>query len=515
MSEWKCGAKRGLDVDEDSAWDGSEAKKAIFEWAGWPDSPDSAKARQAFLAYDAEADQLKGSYKLPFCTVKDGKLTAVRHGLDAAASRLPQTDDLPEAVRNEAGDVLDSYAKDESDEGEGGRARQLTYSRVMRIDTRASNAAADEDLLSIAKQRAADPSVFDEFPPFIFPAEISSNRWDARDTRMMPSSLKNYAADAAAGVAFLRNHNTYDDPAGHSLAGTFTGGQGNGLAKARASFFVLPDPDNAGYVNKIRSGTVRDVSIGFYDGEWLCTICGKDMNQWMSRDGCPHFLGVTYTPRDESGMEKGTPQKARANIENAHLAEVSGVYDGATPGAMIDKARALAGQGELDSRTRELVQVRYNIKLPGGSRIHAVPDLGRPTAEEDNGMEPEAQIAALEKRVKQLEGELTVAQGGLKPLEAVRATLTPLLPADHPGHADAAEAVRWLVEERTRLVPLADEGRAYRVDLIEDARKEGVRAHGKDFKEEMWTGILTRSSIEEIKEFRAMWAREAAERFPG
>jgi hypothetical protein len=108
---WTCGASRGLPVDEDSAWDGAAAKESIFEDAGFDgDSPDSARARRGFLAYDSANADKKSSYKLPFAKVVSGTLTAFRSGLDAAASRLSGTD-IPDSVKSDAQAVLDSYAK--------------------------------------------------------------------------------------------------------------------------------------------------------------------------------------------------------------------------------------------------------------------------------------------------------------------------------------------------------------------------------------------------------------------
>ena len=107
---WTVGAAKDLPVDDSRSWDGGIAKANIWEWAGFNgNSPDAAKARRAFLVYDANAEDLKGSYKLPFADVIDGNLTAVGGGLRAAASRLPQTDGLPQGVQDEARSVLDGY----------------------------------------------------------------------------------------------------------------------------------------------------------------------------------------------------------------------------------------------------------------------------------------------------------------------------------------------------------------------------------------------------------------------
>ena len=117
-SDWKVGAARDLPVNDTAAWDGPAAEKRIFESAGFDgEKPDTAAAAKAFLFYDAAAPDLKGSYKEPFADIIDGKLTAVRRGLDAAASRLAATD-VPQDVKDEAQEVLDAYKP--ADDAAGG-----------------------------------------------------------------------------------------------------------------------------------------------------------------------------------------------------------------------------------------------------------------------------------------------------------------------------------------------------------------------------------------------------------
>jgi HK97 family phage prohead protease len=107
--QWKCAAATDLPLKQDGDWDGSAAQNDIFDMAGFnDDKPDADMARKAFLAYDAAAPTLRGSYKLPFAMVVDGKLTAMASGIRAAASRLPDTD-IPDDVRTAARKVLDGY----------------------------------------------------------------------------------------------------------------------------------------------------------------------------------------------------------------------------------------------------------------------------------------------------------------------------------------------------------------------------------------------------------------------
>src|SRR5579872_52848 len=119
--DWKCGASRDLPIDEESSWDGAAAKASIFEHAGGDDF-DPEKARKGFLAYDASAPKLKGSYKLPFAKVDGGEMKAVAAGIRAAAARLPNTE-ISDSAKTEARAVIDHYEeKMKKSAGEGTNA---------------------------------------------------------------------------------------------------------------------------------------------------------------------------------------------------------------------------------------------------------------------------------------------------------------------------------------------------------------------------------------------------------
>jgi HK97 family phage prohead protease len=107
--DWTVAAAKDLEIDEESDWDGRDAAERILDDAGFNgDHPDAAKASKGFLAYDATNPGLKGSYKLPFADIKNGKLIAVASGIRAAASRISQTD-IPESTKKEAQAVIDAY----------------------------------------------------------------------------------------------------------------------------------------------------------------------------------------------------------------------------------------------------------------------------------------------------------------------------------------------------------------------------------------------------------------------
>lgn len=134
-AEWKVGASQSLPLNEDLDWDGSAAAASIFEKAGFDgDKPDVSFARKGFLVYDASAPELKGSYKLPFAKVIDGRLTALASGIRAAASRLPQAD-LPGDVADKAREVIDHYEgkmkKDDEKREAARRQRRDAFKRDL------------------------------------------------------------------------------------------------------------------------------------------------------------------------------------------------------------------------------------------------------------------------------------------------------------------------------------------------------------------------------------------------
>lgn len=109
--EWKVGASRNLPTSDEDSWDGPAAAASIFEHAKFDgNAPDTSFARKGFLFYDAAAPKLKGSYKEPFAKMVDGRLTATKGGVKAAASRLPQTD-VPDDVSKKGRAILDHYEK--------------------------------------------------------------------------------------------------------------------------------------------------------------------------------------------------------------------------------------------------------------------------------------------------------------------------------------------------------------------------------------------------------------------
>ena len=364
---------------------------------------------------------------------------------------------------------------------------------IQSYPARIALGATSRDLIDLAKARHAfDPAVLDEHPPFFFPAEISSTRLDSYYTHMDLSTLRNFAADAEAGVSFQNSHNVFALGIGRVITGVYeTTGDG---ARVVSDVYTIPGM-NLGTVRTddfilgVRSGVVKDVSVGFYGGRWTCDICGRDLLNW----DCPHIPGLTYQVEGEDKINRAIV--ATALIEDAHLAEVSAVFDGATPSATILKAAQEADAGRLRPESARVLEARYRIHLPGARHVYPGVTVPPPPAAAQAGVEDNAMDLT--------EVRAVLTEIGQNGDDDILATLRAL-----------GSRVKALEEERARLASLADDGRAYRADLIEETLAEGVRAFGNDFPTETFRALLDGQGLDAIKKLLAHHRAAAARALP-
>lgn len=391
----------------------------------------------------------------------------------------------------------------------------------FRVSVRATG-EPDEAQLGLIKAKYLDPAALEEHPPYVVHAEVSNNQRDSYWTRMHMSSLKNYEADAKDGVAFMNSHRTggftpAEQPYGQSFDARLSGAQGNGIARLDEWFYIpagtFPNGQSAmsadDMIRAIRTGSGRDISIGFYGARWMCSVCNRDM---MRDWDCRHFPGMTYKLVDSKGNETGEEDVAFAWIHDAHQTEASLVYDGATPGCMTKKAKRMAAAGELRPEAIDLIEARYRIALPHPARRSPGVEVptqeghmhGDPTKEdEQQRTNPPAP------QVDHLIGIRTALESrGVKP---------------DASPAEVELAVRQLLQDGQRAMEfatdenraLAEQGRQYREDLITAALEEGARALGKDnFSEDTYRPLLTGAKLDQIKRMRDDWKATADKAIP-
>lgn len=360
-------------------------------------------------------------------------------------------------------------------------------------------------LLDLAKNSGAfDVSVFDEVEPFFWSAEISNDQVDAYYTHMLDTTLVNFANDSRAGVAFLNSHNHDELPMGRSLNGVME--TGTGRKRVVADFFTLPglelsDVKTDHFITGVRSGIISDVSVGFHGGEWFCDICGGNYRRY---DSCQHIAGTKVETRD--GLVVVT-----VGIDGARLSEVSAVYDGATPDATIVKARRMAEAGELDPKLRSTIEERYRIKLPTVRTFAGVDLQERKDKLDFEKLLNDVRTAlAIDANADVVSVATNVAEQAqrLRSVEADRDAIAGKLTTEQTRATELETKVK-------ELSPLAEDGRAYRTDLISEAIADGVRAYGESFDAEMYGEVLRSATLLVIKRMKADWAKVGDKTFTG
>lgn len=355
----------------------------------------------------------------------------------------------------------------------------------------------DQPALTEAVEKVVlDRQVLTDHPPFFWRMAISTHQVDSYGTQMMPSSLRNYAQDATDGRAFLIGHDKRVAPTGYSLAGRYFAGQGGGQQRTEADFYTLTGmPDTDPVVAKLRGALIRDASISFNPGQVICSIDGADM-MLASWEECMHFPGMLY--KKDGSHKRGAKSRDElvmcvGKVEDGHMRETSGVYDGATPGAGVVKALRAANAGLLSINQRDVLEQHYRMRLPGQGRVFGGVDV--PDREGEGtivGDKAQQQAAATDGAPVVVPSTDLVAGTGQQPTpilrlngldEAVRA-----LGLD-PG-ADPVAALRAFEPQLSELRTMADAGRAYRTRLVGDGLALGVRAMGDSFDKATWEATL-------------------------
>ncbi len=372
-----------------------------------------------------------------------------------------------------------------------------------------------EEMIAEVRRRAHDPSVFDDArTPFPWGAEISSDRIDAYFTFMDESTLRNFAADAEAGVSFQNSHVTRQLGFGRSIGGRYVDEET--AKRTIAEFYTVPgvrlnEVSTDDFIIGVRSSLIADVSVGFHGGTWRCTICARDLWDW----DCEHVPGWKYEVASDDKVIREI--LALARIEGAHLSEVSAVYDGATPGAAVLKSQEEARRGRIRPEVARFVETRYRCRLPDQVMNVPVPEI--PQKEDrmsESPPQPEQTAAATQEQVSVDSGELAVLRAQItdqtRAADAQRARADVFTRALTEAGIDVA--TEELADRLRTLVAEAAAGRQYRADLLDEAIKARVQAFGRSAEEERYRALLERLPLEDVRGFRDEWRSIASGRLP-
>lgn len=314
---------------------------------------------------------------------------------------------------------------------------------------------------------------------FLWDAEISNDLLDSHFTHMSESTLGNYASDAEKGVAFLKGHDWRSLPIGYSVSGELE--ETSKKKRVVAGFYTirgLADTDDL--IRRMQGGLVRDVSVGFHGGRMVCDLCGQDF--W----DCRHFPGLKYETKEGDTVKT---ELATFTIEDANLSEVSGVFDGSTPEAMILKAQRFAKTGRLTRMETEILGQQYRIKLPDNYK-----SVGVSIPKENKKMD-EKDLERVRKAV--------VGIGGFTE-ETARSL-------DETSVVGTIETLSQVVRN---MQPATNDGIQYRKDLVAEALAEGVRAQGADFDSVTYQTVLESSPLAVVKRMKEDWKKVADKVLP-
>jgi hypothetical protein len=211
--------------------------------------------------------------------------------------------------------------------------------------------------------------------PALTPDDVYLHYVEAGNNAFIPSyfmflsdtTLRNIAQDATAGFAFMNSHRTggmstpTELPFGRTFAGRYEEykpvGDAPPLRRTLIGFYmrqgVQPNgaqgPSTDDLHAAILAATLFDVSLGIGGGQSICDVCGNELRG----PDCSHAPGThrNMTSDNKTAQRaRGVPQGlASYTLDDAHANEVSGVYDGAVPGAGFRKTLSLARQRNLSA----------------------------------------------------------------------------------------------------------------------------------------------------------------------
>ncbi len=421
------------------------------------------------------------------------------------------------------------------------------------------NRLTDEELFKIVTDKfARETSALNPADLFFFPAEISNQNLDSYYTKMAESSLRNYAEDATNGVAFQNSHKSRELGIGYVINGEYVD---NGSKKVLADIYSVrglklnADLDTDNFIKGVQTGMIRDVSIGFRGGpdyKESCNLCG---NQYWSYE-CRHVAGMMYEMADDPNADPTgqdtNEQLAFVWIENARLSEVSAVYDGSTPDAMIiTKAMREERAGRLNQTVRMEIQKRFHIDLheprqafPGSDRKgkeerqvekeenqerseNTMTDLEKAQADlieaqrlqrvaEIKATEAETKLADETRKVTEAEAEAETAKARVIELEtAARSQAEGIDGIEITDDSKAEDLMRSVKSKFDETKTVATQTVELREQAIEEALKSGVRAFGEDFDQDKKRGFLEKLTLAEITETTNDWEARATGNFSG
>jgi len=360
---------------------------------------------------------------------------------------------------------------------------------------------------------------FDGVEPFFWFAEISNDIPNCYYLIFDKKMQKEWTASLSDGVQYQLFHEN-SAPVGQSIYG-WSEQQGDRY-RTLGAFYALPGTQINSYMStddfarNVKAGVFRDVSVGMGIEEVECTICQGDPTDWLGKIfgecECEHWLGETYDV-------DGTPTVCMGRVNKGILSEVSQVHDGGAPMAGVLPALTLSRQkGLLDPRLQARLETRFGAieneakpeaiaapattvfgggALTGSAKIWTASGTRMSTpATITTSKESKVSLAdSLDKRHLDRIVEMELVTDGEE--------LDPTVIFD--GLFDVIDKL----EDRSKSLETdAQVGRSYKTEKIDDAIAAGIRAKGNDFAADTYKAMLTRCTIDEIKQIEKDFTAE-------
>ena len=253
----------------------------------------------------------------------------------------------------------------------------------------------------------------------------------------------------------------------------------------------------------------------------MCDLCGLSVWSWE----CPHFPGKSYiiTDTEEEGEGEERIVTATYTIYDARLAEVSVVFDGATPDAQIlRKAQDLFTRKKLDNETQQFLNKSYNIRLNQGKLIF---DKNRKIKQEGPKMDLETRIEEQETELKDLRESNESLRERAEQTESLRAENEKLKERNEALEAsnkdkegligDLRSDKRQLKEQVTTLESFEEDANKYRkvkeqraeaaIESWSAAEKLKEREITEEEIEKKKRSLINMESLEEIDEQKELY----------
>lgn len=335
------------------------------------------------------------------------------------------------------------------------------YERQMTVQTASGN--VEQYMDRINQMSHVQLSAEDVF---VYQGIISSDAMDSYYTKMdAETSLRNYANDLKAGTPLMTYHETSQSPIGRSFDSSIDVKE-DGKTVVRGLFYIVRHTKINGestddLIRQIETGTLTEMSVGF-----------GGINLWYksSYDGKDIYESRYYPgDKDENG------NLVYYYIMDATLREVSLVYKGACPDAVVERIRNDLPNMEDAERQIQKYETRFNVRI----------DMPKQRSKEGKRMNIEEITRAVEKGDLQ-RGELLKALKVDAITEGQRSILKEL------GDDASIETVRSLKEK-------AEIGKRAFEEKLDELVKARV-AIGQEFDQEKYKEQMRSMDVDFIED---------------